>query len=461
LSIAVDDSGNAYITGQVASTNFPVVSGFQDTLYPGSTDAFVCKLNPSGSALLYSTYFGGAGGEYSISFGRFEGDIVLDDSGYVYIAGHCQGGAVSPFPTTPGAFQTVHPGSHDAFVAKFNTSAADAASLIYCTFVGGFSTDAQWGLAVDAAGNACITGYTISSDWPTTPNAYLGTYPGALVGYVTKLNSTGTALLYSSFVGTASSAGTGFDCEADPSGNVYVAGTAAAGFPTTAGAYQTTFGGAPADAYLAKFNTNASGAASLVYSTYLGGGGSDQASGVDIDSAGNVYLAGVTASANFPTKDSVQGTPGGLGDLFMTKLNPAASGAAALVFSTYLGGTLDDAVYDQAIDACGNVYVAGVTQSTNFPTQNPYQANYGGGNIDGIVVKLGDAVCAACAAAKGDMNASGGLSPADVVLMLNCVFLGTGDCDFCFADVNCSGGLSPADAVIELNMVFLGAAAGC
>jgi Beta-propeller repeat len=245
---------------------------------------------------------------------------------------------------------------------------------------------------VGASGNAYVTGTTTSSDFPTTPGAFQTT-PGDGFGriqdaFVSKLNAAGSALVYSTYLGATDTAG--FGIAVDAKGNAFVAGfTNSANFPTTPGAFQTTYGGL-GDAFVTKLNAAGSG---LLYSTYLGGGGDDLATAIEVDAAGNSFVTGHTSSTDFPTtRGAFQTICGGCngatnsGDAFITKLDPDGS---ALLYSTFLGGSGDETGNSVAVDATANAYVTGSTSSTDFPTtRNAFQAAYGGGISDAFVSKL-------------------------------------------------------------------------
>jgi uncharacterized repeat protein (TIGR01451 family) len=361
--IAVDATGNAYVTGLTNSADFPTTPGAFQTALSGALDAFVTKLNPTGTALVYSTYLGGP----SIANG-----IAVDSAGNAYVTGL----AGKDFPTTPGAFQTVPHGT-DAFVTKLNPTGT---ALVYSTYLGGTSRGAPFdlgddgtGIAVDTAGNAYVTGLTGSGDFPTTPSAFQPACRGGSVqtapydAFVTKLNPTGTALVYSTCLGSNVDPGFGLQMAVDAVGNAYVTGaTSSPNFPTTPGAFQPTFGGGTlggGDAFVTKLNPTGT---ALVYSTYLGGTDNDTGSGICVDTAGNAYVAGFTHSTNFPTTPGAfQTTRSGVVAAFVTKLNPTGT---ALVYSTYLGGTGGDAGVSIAVDTAGNAYVTGTTDSADFPT---------------------------------------------------------------------------------------------
>ena len=366
--IAVDASGNAYITGNTFSSNFPVTPGAFQTQKAGigESDAFVTKMNATGTALIYSTYFGGSNRDAG-------NDIALDSAGNAYITGLTDS---SDLPTTPGAFRTspVLSDEFDSFAMKLN---ATGTALVYSTYVGPISAS---GIAVDAAGNAYLTGQA-NADHPTTPGAFQTTPGGSSDAFVTKLNSTGTALVYSTFLG-----GSGFDFGSeiaiDSAGNAYVTGQAQVGFPVTAGAFQTVFNGG-SDAFVTKLNSTGT---ALIYSTFLGGGGTDNGVGVAINAAGNAYVTGVTDSSNFPvTAGAFQGSKAAGQDAFVAELNVAGN---ALAYSTFLGGDGNDFGNDIAVDTAGNASVAGLTGSTDFPTTaDAIQSAYAGNN-DGFVTRV-------------------------------------------------------------------------
>jgi uncharacterized protein (TIGR03437 family) len=397
-ALAVDASGNAYIGGG-ARAGFPTTPGaFQTTnrSLPGGSNAFVTKLNPTGSALVYSTYLGGGtsylGGDSATA-------LAVDSLGNAYIAGVTYS---SDFPVTAGAFQTGNNagGASNAFVAKLNPAGG---ALVYSTYLGGsgrivfsfgpqgWDGDGATGLSVDSAGDAYVTGYAYSADFPVTLEAFQATNratvpygPGGVAAtynrsnaFVTKLNPAGTALVYSTYLGGSGSSQRGDSASGlavDASGNAYIAGAAAStDFPATLGALQTTnHSAAGNNAFVTKLNPAGS---ALVYSTYLGGSGSDAASGVAVDGSGNAYIAGAASSADFPvTLGALQTTnrSGAGTNAFVTELNRAGS---VLVYSTYLGGSGGDAARGVAVDGSGNMYITGEAGSADFPvTPGAFQA---------------------------------------------------------------------------------------
>ena len=261
-------------------------------------------------------------------------------------------------------------------------------ALVYSTYLGGSNYDYGYGIAVDSSGNAYVTGDTGSTDFPTV-NPIQATNKKEIDGangFVTELNAAGTALVYSTYLG-GSTDDYGQGIAVDSSGNAYVTGiTQSTDFPTVNPLQGTCGGGCSGNAFVAKLNFNASSTPhlTLVYSTYLGGSNYDIANGIAIDSSGNAYVTGVTNSTDFPTVNPLQATNYGSDDGFVAELNPAGS---ALVYSTYLGGSGGDTSQGIAVDSCGNAYVTGYTQSTNFPTVNPLQAT-NHGSSDAFVAKI-------------------------------------------------------------------------
>ena len=301
--IAVDPSGNAYVTGYTASTDFPLVNPAQSSPGGGTCsdgvdtipcfDAFVTKLNPTGTALVYSTYLGGSNEDYGTG-------IALDASGNAYVTGYTNS---TDFPVQ-NALQSENAGGYDAFVAELS---ADGASLIYSTYWGGSSDDIGTGVAVDSSGNAYISGYTASPDFPVTPGALQANYGGGdHNGFVVKFNSGGAELGYSTFLG-GSADDYAYGVAVDSAGDAYVTGaTNSTNFPTV-NAFQPNYAGglcavAPNtfpcyDAFVAKLNPAGS---ALIYSTYLGGTGSDYGYAIALDGSSNAYVTGYTTSTNFP-----------------------------------------------------------------------------------------------------------------------------------------------------------------
>ncbi len=355
--IAVDGVGNAYVTGNTNSTNFPMANPLQATL-DVDYDAFVTKLNASGTALVYSTYLGGNTSEMGGSSAEQGIRIAVDGVGNAYVTGYTNS---TNFPTA-NAVQPAPGGGTDAFVTKLNASGT---ALIYSTYLGGSSPEIGHGIVVDGAGNAYVAGVTMSTNFPTA-NPLQAALDGTHDAFVTKLNASGTALIYSTYLGGSLTETPFGGIAVDGAGNVYVTGnTNSTNFPM-ANPLQAALDGTH-DAFVTKLN--ASGTA-LVYSTYLGGSGDEIANDIAVDAAGRAHVTGYTASTNFPTANPVQAALGGTQDAFVTKLN--ASGTA-LIYSTYLGGSEQESAQGIAVDGAGDAYVTGSTRSTNFPTADALQ----------------------------------------------------------------------------------------
>jgi len=391
-AIAIDSTGAAYLTGQTESTNYPITPGVFRTTY---SSAFVTKLNSSGTALVYSSFLGGSGGPSGGDIGL---SIAVDSSGDAYIAGSTYS---TNFPATSGAYQTTNKAAANdgtnGFIAKVNPAGT---SLLYATYLGGSLSDAATSIKVDSAGDAYVAGYAYSANFPTTTGAFQTTNKSApdygWNQFVTKLNPTGSALLYSTYIGGSgdySSAGN-TQLAIDSSGDAYLAGIAlSTDFPTTSGAFQkTNNGNGRSNITLTKFNPTAT---ALIYCTYFGGSGSgygdDSPNGLAVDSAGNAYFSGTTHETNLPVtsaayQKSSASTAVGLPAAFVTKMNPAGS---ALVYSTYLGGSGGDIGMALAVDSSGDAYVSGSARSTDFPvTSNAYQSTNVASFYNGAVVFL-------------------------------------------------------------------------
>ena len=418
--VAVDASGNFYVTGFTFSLDLPHTGGsFQPSYHGGSPqsdtggDAFVAKYTPAG-ALVYVTYLGGGKGVNSPVGADDAGDaIAVDSAGNAYVTGYTSS---LDFPIVKGSYQTTFGGQTanqnlgpfgDAFVAKLNPTGT---ALVYSTYLGGSGDERGTAIAVDSKGNAYVGGDTLSANFPTK-NPYqssfkgLGGSPplcsscGTLVnfgdGFVAELNPTGTDLVFSTYLGGALDDSV-TAIALDGSGNVYVGGaTLSSDFPTL-NAYQSRYGGAASDnaqpvlktgdGFVAKFDPTGK----LVYSTYLGGSGDDAVMAIATDAAGAAYVTGFTSSANFPVSSTaaqrtfagpagVTGIKGFVwGDAFVAKLAPSGS---SLVWATYLGGNDDDAGMAIALDAGGNVIVGGFANSTNLKvTSDAQQKAFGGTN---------------------------------------------------------------------------------
>ncbi|MDP9161470.1 MAG: SBBP repeat-containing protein [Acidobacteriota bacterium] len=449
-SIAVDKSGHAYITGTTNSLNYPVKNAFQPVLH-GNSDAFVTKFSTTGSGLIYSTYVGGNADEsgnsivvdqndqayvvgatastdfpgkklgtvngpsafafklnsagnaliYSVRFGGSNTASAksgaLNSNGQLYITGE----TTSPdFPTTTGAFQS-HKGSDpSAFVAKLNSSAT---AFMYSTFLGGSAESHGEAIAVDGAGSAYVGGFAFGNGYPTTSGAFQKTAPSknvtcqagetpgacgpgapptAYSGFVTKLSSNGSGLVYSTYL-AGNQVDQIYGIKVDTAGRAYVTGqTSSPNFPVTASAFQRSKYHGTFDAFVTKLWATGGG---LIFSTYLGGSGDDAGMSIALDGSTNVYVVGATTSVNFPSKSAVQTRYGGGGDAFLTSLTSTGS---TLRYSTYLGGENADVGAALALDANGNAFISGNTSSRKFPLKNAFQPSLKGAQ-NGFVVKVG------------------------------------------------------------------------
>jgi hypothetical protein len=366
-AVAIDALGNVFIAGFTTSTNFPTLTPAQ-AANGGSRDVFVTKLNATGTALLYSTYIGGA--DFDAGAG-----VAIDASGNAYVTGSTFS---TNFPTlTP--FQPANGGGGDAFAVKLTSEGA----LSYSTYLGGSDDDEGHGIA-QSAGSAYVVGKTLSADFPTLV-PFQAVLTGLNDAFVTRFATTGSTLVYSTYLGGATTED-GRAIAVDGSGNAYVAGsTASINFPIAA-AFQAAQGGVE-DAFVTKLNS-AGSAGGLVYSTYLGGSGIDGGYGIALDTTSNAYVTGIAASTNFPTASPYQAANAGSDDAFVTKLNSAGS-ASGLLYSTYIGGSSGDAGAAISVDSSGRAHVTGSTFSTNFPLVGAFQTTHTGATADAFTLRFG------------------------------------------------------------------------
>lgn len=384
--IAIDSSGNAYITGFTfrVTTDYPTTTGAFDEVHNGDADAFATKLNPTGSALVYSTFLGGGRDDLGIG-------ITVDALGNAFVTGRADN-STTAFPTTAGAFDTTHNGNDDVFVTKLNVSGS---ALIYSTFIGGGAADQGNSIKVDTSGNAFIAGRTNSTGAPLFPRTlgafqFFSSGPGSRDGFVTKLNGTGSSIVYSTFLG-GSGDDTAFSLAIDLSGNAFITGEtddAATDYPTTTGAFDEIHNGSD-DAFATKLNDDGT---ALIYSTFLGGSADDSGRGIAIDFSGNAFVTGhaFDSTADYPTTTGAfNELHNGSFDTFVTKLNTTGS---VLRYSTFIGGNDTDNGRGIAIDSSGNAFVTGHASdsTTNYPTTTEtFQPEHNGG-LDAFVSKFGD-----------------------------------------------------------------------
>jgi hypothetical protein len=359
-SLVLDLSGNLVLAGHTQSSDFPTTTGAYDQTHNAEWDIFVAQLSASGDSLLWSTFLGGSDGDHEFS-------LALDLSGKPVVTGYTQS---SDFPTTAGAYDQSHSAEWDIFVAQLSTSGD---SLLWSTFLGGSDNDCGISLVLDFSGNPVVTGYTQSSDFPTTPGAYDQTYNYWRDGFVAKLSASGDSLLWSTFLG-GSISDYGYSLFLDLSGDLVVTGyTQSSDFPTTPGAYDQTHN-AGWDIFLARLSASGD---SLLWSTFLGGSDWDEVFSLVLDLSGNSVVTGYTQSSDFPTTPvAYDQTHNGLSDIFVARLS--ASGDS-LLWSTFLGGSDNDYGRSLVLDPSGNPVVTGYTYSLDFPsTPGAYDQTHNG-----------------------------------------------------------------------------------
>jgi hypothetical protein len=366
--IAVDPGGDVYVAGTVLSDTFPVTSGGLS----GSGGLFVAKLSQDGSNLLMGARFGS-----STAVSVLTG-IALDSSNNVYLAGWCYG---ADYPVTTGAFQT---STYGAFVTKIS---GDGTTMVYSARLGGSDSMNNGGagtqpesIAVDSAGVAYVAGLTASRQFPSTSNAYQTSLASGASAFLTKLSADGSSLQYSTLFGSGTVWGSSgmegaYKVAVDAKGFIYIMGRTygMSTFPLTTGAFQAGYTGITAAHYVAKFDASRAGAQSLVFSTFIDGPnagpttGDSVASGLAVDSGGNVYVTGASNSPEFPTTpNSLSGCKSvNEGAVFISMLNAQGT---RMLFGTLVGGTADNSPVGLGLDASGNLYVAGITRAYDFPT---------------------------------------------------------------------------------------------
>jgi uncharacterized protein (TIGR03437 family) len=391
-AIAVDAAGQVYLVGTTGAGDFPTANPAQANL-KGRADVFVSKLNAAGNALVYSTYLGGAneGQGADIGFG-----IAVDSAGAAYVTGTTSS---SDFPVV-APFQSTRSGPADAFVTKLNPNGG----IVFSTYLGGNGAELGFGIAVDTLSTPYIVGTTSSTDLLSGTRRFADDGEAADVAaspeqtglrgpsdaFVIKLAPTGSARIYGRYLG-GGGAELGLAIAVDAPGSAYVTGvTASNDFPTV-NPLQASYGGGETDGFVAKIAVNGG---SLVYSTYLGGSQLENhtflqqipfpGAAIAVDNAGNAYVASVTTSPNFPTRNPAQASFGGVADAYLAKLNAAGN---ALVYSTFIGGSGEDIGFGLGVDGAGNAYLTGATSSTNFPLENPLQSSLKG-QVDAFVTKL-------------------------------------------------------------------------
>jgi hypothetical protein len=373
--IAIDEDGSTYVMGNSDSPDFPVTPGAYNTTNNGDNDIIVTKLSPSGDKLVYSTFLGGTQND----MGGFGGAITVDTKGCAFITGYTES---TDFPTTSGAYRTTYIGGMtDAFCTRLSPLGN---TLEYSTYIGGNNLELPCAIAIDLKGSAFITGMTNSDDFPTTSGAYDITYNGDGDVFVIKLSAAGNVLIYGTYLGTFGE-DVGYNIVVDENGCAFITGwTHLSDFPTTPGAYDTTYNG-KSEAFVTKLSTLGN---TLMYSSFLGGIDYDLGVGITVDAEGYAYVTGSTFSNDFPTTPEAYDTlfGGDWGDGFVTKLSPFGD---ALVYSTYLGGVYPDMGCSIGLDSRGYAYITGLTGSYDFPTTpGAFDTTYNYGDYDAFIARL-------------------------------------------------------------------------
>ncbi|MFX0092502.1 MAG: SBBP repeat-containing protein [Candidatus Hodarchaeota archaeon] len=362
--LVLDATGNIIVAGTTSSIDFPTAQAFQGSSSGGS-DAFIAKISGDGQTLLFATYLGGSDEEFLFS-------IDIDSADNIVITGST---ASSDYPIQ-NAFQNSKKGVWDQFITKISP---DGRSLIFSTFFGGSNDERGGGVAFDSAGNILVSGITSSSDFPIL-NAYQAVFAGVYDTFIAKFSTDGQTLLFASFFGGGDS-DHAYNMLVDNQDNlIFVGYTRSYDFPTSPNAYQR-FKFEGTDGILVKFDNTGQ---NLLFSTYLGGGGTDTIEDMAIDNNGNIFVIGTTTSNNFPTVDAFQWIRRGNSDAFISQFS---SGDQSLEFSTYLGGAEDEFGSEIILDDNGDLLIIGTTASYNFPAVDPFQ----GGkheNKDAFITKI-------------------------------------------------------------------------
>jgi hypothetical protein len=369
--ITIDASGNSFITGWTNGLSGLASSGAYQVSVQGFYDAFVAKLNSTGTSLLWGTYYGGDQDDYAYG-------ITVDAADNVYLTGYTYSDTLI---ATSGAFDTICAGA-DVFIAKFNPTGT---SLLWGTYYGGTGEDKAYSLAIDSSDNIYLVGSTTTHSGMGTPGAYQTFYGGGNSDmFIAKFDSTGTNRLWGTYFG-APAEDVGYAIALDGNNNVYLTGRCSSGGLASAGSYQQIYGGGNFDALVAKFNSTGS---NRIWGTYYGGTGQDEGFAISVDTTNNVYVTGRTSSTTtISTVGSWQQTYGGGNyDAFVSKFSPSGS---VLSWGSYLGGNSVDYGYDIQSDYDGSVYVVGLTHGgTNLTTSNSFQPLFAGGTYDSFITKF-------------------------------------------------------------------------
>lgn len=323
VSVAIDGAGNAYISGRTTSADFPTANAIQSTYGGGDSDAFVSKIAPDGASLVYSTYLGGSDTE---NLAKRCG-IAVDSAGNAYVAGDTRSGDF-PVNNALRSSKTGSASSLDAYASKIDPTGA---AFVYSTYLGGGEDDSGLGVATDSAGNAYVTGRTRSASF--TGSSSTRALAGTTDAFVAKLNATGSAISYLTFIGGANGDESANAIVVDASNNAFVTGSAGPGF-TTVKSVQSYFSGGNDDAFVARLSS----VGTINFSTYLGGSGDETGLGIAIDATGSIYLTGITDSENFLTSEALRPENAGGTDLFVAKINPNTDPNGPLIYNVVVVG---------------------------------------------------------------------------------------------------------------------------
>jgi hypothetical protein len=465
--VAVDASGNVYVTGVTPSTDFPITAANALQIVNNGTprNGFLTKLDPTGATLLYSTYLGGSGIDSCAG-------IAVDVNQNAYLTGLASS---TNFPVTPAtAIQTAGLSTGLAFVTRIDTTKSGTGSLIYSTLLGGTNSNEGTAIAVDSNFNAYITGQTSSTDFPVTTSAFQSTLKGTFGNaFVSRVDTT-TAhnLVYSTYLGGTATSGagdSGSGIALDPSFNVYVTGdTNTSDFPVTTGVLQRLPKNTNKTTFVARLDMTKSNAASLIYSTYLGGSTLDAATAIAVDGSGNAYVIGSTQSSDFPTMPGAPQFTRITSNRNIAYVSVLNSSGTKLSFSTYFGGTSNDIGTGIALDSTTspNVYITGATASTDFPvTTGAFQTTFK--TAAAFAAKLSPAAATGVLLSPSPLDFGshivGVTSQPRVVTLANLTqsgltnvkasFTGPNAADFLVTSSNC-GGTIAVGATCTINIVF-------
>jgi len=371
--VIVDSSGSIWVIGQTFSDDFPVSDSPYQGVNRGSGDAFICRLSQDLSTLEFSTYLGGEDDDRAIG-------ISIDDTGNVIVTGNTLS---ENFVVTTNATNTSGVGTQNVFVSKLNP---DLSTLHYSSIIGGSGTDTVTSMALGPSNDPIICGHTSSTDFPITPGASQETYGGGVTdAFILSVDSEKGVLNASTYLG-GSAEDDPYGLTIDTDNNLWVAGTTSSiDFPTTDTAYEETFQKGGSDAFVTSIDPNGS---TITYSTYLGGRKADRGIGIAIDPTGDFFIIGYTDSEDFPVQEtSFQGTySGGPSDMYLLKMNTSQG---VIQYSTFIGGGSHDYCVDLELSTSGEVFVAGYSNSTDFPTTgNVFQPDFSGGEYDNVVCKF-------------------------------------------------------------------------